>query len=123
MAPGLENLLKRTYPVALSVEKRADGTEHYAAWLVDLPGCIAQGETREEATNRLNTLKAGYFAQLLKLAVPIPEPTNLPGILAGSVGFYDARTGMVNLRAPDTLRRGVNITASESVKSRLLQVA
>ena len=95
MDPRVSQILRKGYLSVIGIEKDAAGKEHFAAWLLDLPGCVAQGDTREEARQRLEAIKPAYIAKLLELDAPIPEPTKLPPVIPGLAWFYD-QTG----RAP-----------------------
>lgn len=93
MPDSIEHYLARNYPVVLAVEQTADGRQRFAAWPLDLPGCIAQGSTPAEARERLEAMMPAYFEALIAEKVPIPEATTMPALFVGSVGFYDSRTG------------------------------
>ena len=102
MDPRVSEILRKQYPAVIGVETDADGREHFAAWLLDLPGCVAQGETREEATARLEAIKSAYLATLLDLGTEIPEPTQFPAVIPGLAWFYDP-TGIVRQSHPGEL--------------------
>jgi predicted RNase H-like HicB family nuclease len=102
MDPRVRDILSKQYPVVVGVETDADGREHFAAWLLDLPGCIAQGDTREEAKARLEAIKPAYLAKLLDLGSAIPEPTQFPAIIPGLAWFYDL-TGVAKQSRPGEL--------------------
>lgn len=104
MADRLEEHLERDYPLVIGVERTADGRERFAAWPIDLPGCIAQGSTRLEARDRLKAVMPAYIEALLAKGVRIPEPTKLPGVIIGPVGFYNSRTGHVLSPDPGELQ-------------------
>lgn len=95
MTDNLDQYLARDYPLVLAVERTPDGRERFAAWPIDLPGCIAQGSSRMETRDRLKAVMPAYILALISKGVPIPQPTKLPGIIPGLVGFYDSRTGHV----------------------------
>ena len=40
-----------------------------------LPGCVSQGETREEAIQNIREAIAGYVAALEEDGLPVPEET------------------------------------------------
>jgi len=102
MDPKVSEILRKGYLTVFGIEKDAEGKEHFAAWLLDLPGCVAQGDTREEARERLEAIKPAYIAKLLELAAPIPEPTKLPPVMPGLAWFYD-QTGRVRHVQPGDL--------------------
>lgn len=60
-------------------------SEHYGVILVpdgdgwfaqhpDLPGCVADGDTREEALKRLDVCRAMWIENALAEGLPVPEP-------------------------------------------------
>lgn len=93
METKVQEILSREYPIALALEKTATGRELYAAYLLDLPGCIAQGDSEQEAIERLNAVKVAYIRRLMDLKVDIPRPTPFPKIVPGRLGFYDEVSG------------------------------
>jgi predicted RNase H-like HicB family nuclease len=102
MDPRVRDILRKQYPVVVGVETDADGREHFAAWLLDLPGCVAQGETRDEATARLEAIKPAYLGKLLDLGTAIPEPTQFPAVIPGLAWFYNL-TGAARQSRPGEL--------------------
>jgi antitoxin HicB len=40
----------------------------------ELPGCLSQGDTVEDATARMREVMAGWFAICIEDGIPIPEP-------------------------------------------------
>lgn len=52
-------------------------TSLYVAFHPELNGCIAQGETRNEALDNLNSFRPEYLNHLKKHNLPIPTPLNL----------------------------------------------
>jgi predicted RNase H-like HicB family nuclease len=102
MDPRVTEILRKGYLSVVGIERDAEGKEHFAAWLLDLPGCVAQGETREQARERLDAIKPPYIAKLLELNVTIPEPTTLPAVIPGLAWFYD-QTGRARQTQPAEL--------------------
>jgi predicted RNase H-like HicB family nuclease len=54
------------------IEQDEDG--HFVATCPSLPGCISEGNTREEAKANIADAIAGYLASLRKHDEPIPPP-------------------------------------------------
>jgi predicted RNase H-like HicB family nuclease len=52
------------------------GEKSYGAYVPDLPGCIAVGETREEAARLIRRAIALHLAELKRDGLPIPEPSS-----------------------------------------------
>lgn len=49
----------------------------YAVWVPALPGCVSQGETREEALVNIHEAIQSYLESCLRHGEPIPEETAL----------------------------------------------
>lgn len=49
--------------------------ENYAAYVPDLPGCVATGETREEVEQHICEAAHFHLETLREDGVPVPEPT------------------------------------------------
>ncbi len=54
------------------IEQDEDGI--FVATCPSLPGCISQGNTREEALNNIKDAIEGYLISLKKHDEPIPSP-------------------------------------------------
>ena len=51
------------------------GDKGYGAYVPDLPGCVAVGETREEAAQLIREAIALHVAGLRREGLPVPEPS------------------------------------------------
>ena len=51
------------------------GEESYGAYSPDLPGCVAVGDTAEEAETRMLNAMKGHLEALVEDGLPIPLPT------------------------------------------------
>jgi antitoxin HicB len=65
----LEHYLSLKYPITLIPESVG-----YSVEIKDLPGCISQGDTLEEALEMLKDAKLAWIKVNLELGNPIPEP-------------------------------------------------
>ena len=52
------------------------GEKSYGAYVPDLPGCVAVGETREEAAQLIRRAIALHLAGLKRDGLPVPEPSS-----------------------------------------------
>ena len=68
---NMEDLLKEPYIRMIVPGESGDG---YVAEVLELPGCISQGETPEEAYRNLDGAMEGWIGAALDLGRPIPEP-------------------------------------------------
>lgn len=53
------------------------GEQNYSAYVPDLPGCIATGQTLEEVKQVMREAIAFHLEGLRAEGLPIPEPTTL----------------------------------------------
>ena len=53
------------------------GKHNYSAYLPDLPGCVATGETIEEVRQRMREAIELHLASMREDGLPIPQPTSL----------------------------------------------
>ena len=49
---------------------------NWSAYAIDVPGCIATGETREEAESQLREAIAFHIDGLREDGLPVPAPTS-----------------------------------------------
>jgi predicted RNase H-like HicB family nuclease len=97
----LKYYLNLKYPVTL-VPDEAGG---YAAEIEDLPGCIAQGETVEEAMQMIEEARRLWLESAYEDKLDIPLPTN-------QVEY----SGKFNVRMPVSLHRKLHrLAAKEGV--------
>jgi predicted RNase H-like HicB family nuclease len=65
---------KLGYTVEMLRDKATDGSYIYLARNPELDGCMAQGETPEEALEYLDEVRIEYLEHLLEHNLPIPYP-------------------------------------------------
>jgi predicted RNase H-like HicB family nuclease len=53
------------------------GKRNYSAYLPDLPGCVATGETLEDVRQRMREAIELHLAGMREDGLPIPKPTSL----------------------------------------------
>lgn len=83
-------LADRNYKIVFSVESTKLGKALFMAKNPELEGCMAQGETLEEAIQSLRDARIDYIYDSLKDGYPIPEPESAmpqPLIKTGSKGI------------------------------------
>lgn len=69
----------------------------YVVEIPDLPGCLSQGETREEAFVMIEDAKKCWIQSALEDGVEIPEPNR-----------EDAYSGKFNVRVPKSLHKALS---------------
>jgi predicted RNase H-like HicB family nuclease len=52
------------------------GKTSYGAYVPDLPGCVAVGETREEALNLIREAIDLHLDEMRKEGLPVPTPSS-----------------------------------------------
>lgn len=73
---NLAYYLKLKYPIQV-VECETGG---YFVKIPDLPGCMSQGETLDEALRNLNEAKELWLEEMFESGLPIPEPADQTGM-------------------------------------------
>ena len=70
------------YPVELSWRNK-DGEFYWVCEVPDLPGCVADGETPDEAVESLSEAKRLWIEARLEHGHHVPHPTNTRGAQGG----------------------------------------
>src|SRR5262245_12122257 len=75
---GNEEMAKRfaslPYSIVVEQDETTEGEPIYVLSHPELPGCIAQGETWEEALDNLSDATYEYISSLLEDGLAVPEP-------------------------------------------------
>ena len=61
------------------IERAEDGG--YGAWAPDLPGCVALGDTIEDAEHQMREAIAFHLEGLRDQGEPVPAPTAVPAVM------------------------------------------
>ncbi|ACV64570.1 protein of unknown function UPF0150 [Desulfofarcimen acetoxidans DSM 771] len=91
MTKDLQYYLELPYRVLLHPAEEGG----YAIEIPELPGCISQGETLEEAYKMIQDAKICWLETALEDGIEIPEP----------VKIQNEYSGKLNIRIPKTLHR------------------
>jgi antitoxin HicB len=91
MTRTLDEYLDLPYRITLTQDSDDEGNTGWVAEVEELPGCISQGETAEEAVVNVRDAMAGWISVMLEDGKPIPEPRD------------PSYSGRVLLRMPLTL--------------------
>jgi predicted RNase H-like HicB family nuclease len=62
------------YLVVIEKAKR-----NFAAYLPDVPGCVATGKTRDEVLNRIQKAFVMHVAGMKEDGLPLPDPASSAG--------------------------------------------
>ena len=90
---NLEYYLNLPYPVQLT-QQREDDDAYWLAEILDLPGCVSDGVTPDEAIENLEDAKQLWIETQLEDGLEVPEPTQA-----------DDYSGKFLVRMPKTLHR------------------
>jgi antitoxin HicB len=66
--------VRREYPVLIEALPQEEGGG-FLATVPDLPGCMSDGETREEAARNIADAILAWVQEARTLGRPIPEPS------------------------------------------------
>lgn len=102
----LRTIMEWPYAVKISRDKTVDGKEVFLASHPELIGCMAQGETVEDAVKSLKEVTYEYILSLLEDHVPIPMPSSrltrtraahstIVGTITGNKPFGDILSDVV----------------------------
>lgn len=97
MNKNITYYLQLQYTIRL--KKNSDGS--YFAEIEELPGCMTEGDTEEEALVMIEDAKKAWLEAALARKVSIPEPTT------------DEYSGKFNLRVPKSLHRQLAYKAKQ----------
>jgi antitoxin HicB len=100
MAKDLNYYANLEYEIKLRKLTDEEGSGWFAE-IPSLPGCIADGETVEEALECLNDAKTNWIETALELGRTVPEPNN------------DDFSGQLRVRMPKSLHRTLSQMAKE----------
>lgn len=93
--------MKLPYRVILTYDCDEDGNDGWVAEVAELPGCLSQGATPEEAAAKIRDAMLGWISVGLEDGHPIPEPGD------------DGYSGKFVLRLPSSLHRDVARAADD----------
>lgn len=69
-----EELANRPYDITIEEDTLSDGRKIFLARHPQLRGCVAQGETINEATSNLDDARVDYIYALLDMRLDVPAP-------------------------------------------------
>ncbi len=97
MKKNLNYYLNLEYTMRL--KKNSDGS--FFAEIEELPGCMTEGDTEEEAIKMIQDAKKGWLEVAIERNLTIPEPSP------------DEFSGKFNIRVPKSLHRKLAYRAKE----------
>jgi antitoxin HicB len=94
-------------PWNYEIEHWEDQGGYYAVRVLELPGCIADGQTPWEAFEAIKTVMPLYIQSLIKHHEPVPEPLNASDF-KGQISYRTKPEKHYRL-AREAKRRGISI--------------
>jgi len=84
-----EFLASRPYQAHVFLDETTEGEPVYVAIVPELPGCIAHGDSVEEALEWLESARVDHIWFLLDKNLDVPEPQPVKSTLVVNVPHYD----------------------------------
>ena len=97
----LDEYLELPYTIELTPDRDEEGAQGFVAQVRELPGCVSQGVTADEALANVRDAMAGWLSVAIDGGVEIPEPRS------------DAYSGRFVLRIPRGLHADLARQAEE----------
>ncbi|MXX51370.1 MAG: type II toxin-antitoxin system HicB family antitoxin [Chloroflexi bacterium] len=88
-----KELAKRAYQVHVFSDESTDGDPGYVASVPELPICMSDGSTVEEAKRNLESAKVDFIYFLLEDGLPVPEPRRLDPYVCVDMSDFSAEEG------------------------------
>jgi antitoxin HicB len=101
MSRTVDEYMQLPYRVILTYDRDQDGNEGWVAEVAELPGCLSQGATPQEAAAKIRNAMLGWISVALEDGHTIPEP--------GGEGY----SGKFVIRVPSSLHRDLARAARE----------
>jgi antitoxin HicB len=77
MSEEIRKLSDRKYQTVIKLEEATDGSYCYIAYHPELPGCMSQGNTPQEAEENLREATQMVIEHLVSNNLPVPDPALL----------------------------------------------
>ena len=84
-----EKLANRNYTIMVSVEKATSGEQLFMAKNPELVGCMAEGNSLEDAIANLKEARVDYIYDSLKSGSKIPDPAPIAVQTVGTADFVN----------------------------------
>ena len=69
-----KRLAARQYQIRIFADETTDGEPGYYAMIPEMPGCVSDGATVEEAKENLESARVDFIYFLLEDGLSVPEP-------------------------------------------------
>lgn len=73
----LDEYMELPYTIEITHDRDDDGAEGYVVQIKELPGCVSQGATIEEAAANIRDAMMAWLSVAIDGGVEIPEPRDL----------------------------------------------
>lgn len=102
MSRPLSEYLRLPYRIVLTPGEDEDGGAGWVAEVAELPGCLSQGDTPDEAVEKVRDAMTGWISVALEDGREIPIPREVPPF-----------SGRFLVRIPRTLHAELSAAAEE----------
>lgn len=103
-------LANRKYATAITTDQDQEDGMIYFAYHPELPGCAAQGNTKDEAISSLDDARYDYILSLLIDHLPVPDPK---AMATNSTSTTSQATTVISIKV--NVPGNMNITVPESI--------
>lgn len=91
-----EELASRPYQIELQAYETLDGQTYFFGRVPEMPGCVSDGDTEQEAKANVKSAMVDFIYFLLEDGLPVPEPKLLGQRVCVNMSEYTGGTGAVN---------------------------
>jgi predicted RNase H-like HicB family nuclease len=98
-----KSLAGKGYTITIQLDHTSDGENIYFAQCEELDGCMAQGETPDEAIQNMIVAIEDFIYFLLEDKMPVPEPSQfqtmgIEGSVSREINVFEANSGFSTKR-------------------------
>jgi len=99
-----QKLASRPYLTVVLRDETTEGEPIYVAMNPELEGCVAQGDTPEEARYNLNETRIDFIRYMLEDDVPIPEPQSISNAVINVNTDFESTSEAENVAVDSLLK-------------------
>lgn len=92
-----EELASRPYKIELQAYETPDGQPYFFGRVPELPGCVSDGDTEQEAKANVRSAMIDFIYFLLEDGLPVPEPRSFDNFT--SINVSDIEDNSAKMRA------------------------
>lgn len=85
-----KKMAARGYQIRVEKETEHDGPSIYVAYIPEIPGCVAQGDSAEHARTEMRIVLIDVISYLLEADLEVPAPRTQKGSATLQIGDSEA---------------------------------